>query len=47
MEEAVALARLHTAPGAVCLFSPAAASYNRYKSFEEKGAHFKRCADAQ
>ncbi|HBL40539.1 MAG TPA: UDP-N-acetylmuramoyl-L-alanine--D-glutamate ligase [Ruminococcaceae bacterium] len=31
-----------TKPGKSCLLSPAAASYNRYKNFEEKGNAFKR-----
>ena len=30
-----------TEKGKSCLFSPAAASYNYYKNFEEKGKHFK------
>ena len=30
-----------TTENGVCLFSPAAASYNYYKNFEEKGRHFK------
>ena len=41
MEEAVELAYARTAKGRICLFSPAAASYNYYKNFEEKGRHFK------
>ena len=31
-----------TKPGKSCLLSPAAASYNRYKNFEEKGNAFKK-----
>ena len=31
----------HTQPGKSCILSPAAASYNVYRDFEEKGAHFK------
>ena len=42
MEDAVRAAYRLTRPGAVCLFSPAAASYNVYKNFEEKGRHFKQ-----
>lgn len=43
MEEAVRLSYKNTKEGSACLFSPAAASYNKYKNFEEKGNHFKRC----
>jgi len=31
----------HTAKGKACIMSPAAASYNYYRDFEEKGNHFK------
>lgn len=41
MREAVKLAYLLTRPGEICLLSPAASSYNRYKSFEERGNDFK------
>ena len=41
MEDAVRAAYRLTASGKTCLFSPAAASYNVYKNFEEKGRHFK------
>lgn len=41
MQDAVRAAYRFTAPGKTCLFSPAAASYNFYKNFEEKGRHFK------
>ncbi len=37
MEEAVRVARERTARGKSCLLSPAAASYGRFKNFEEKG----------
>ena len=43
MEEAVAAAYRCTAAGKTCLLSPAAASYNAYKDFEEKGAHYLEC----
>lgn len=42
MQEAVALAKKLTKKGKSCLLSPAAASYNAYKNFEEKGDEFKR-----
>lgn len=41
MQEAVSLCSKYTEKGSACLFSPAAASYNYYKNFEEKGKHFK------
>lgn len=41
MEDAVKKAVELTKADGVCLFSPAAASYNYYKNFEEKGRHFK------
>ncbi len=41
MDEAVRAAVAHTAPGKACVLSPAAASYNYYKNFEEKGKHYK------
>ncbi len=43
MESAVKFAYKKTPRGKTCLFSPAAASYNMYKDFEEKGHHFKDC----
>lgn len=42
LEEAVEKSFELTASGKACLLSPAAASYNRYKNFEEKGNAFKR-----
>lgn len=41
MAAAVKAADELTEKGKSCLFSPAAASYNFYKNFEEKGRHFK------
>lgn len=41
MEEAVSRSLEITRRGRICLLSPAAASYNAYKNFEEKGNHFK------
>jgi len=43
MEEAVAAAFACTERGKTCLLSPAAASYNAYKDFEEKGKHYLQC----
>lgn len=41
MDEAVEAAYKFTEKGKICLFSPAASSYNRYRNFEEKGNHYK------
>ncbi len=41
MADAVKSADEFTEKGKSCLFSPAAASYNYYKNFEEKGKHYK------
>lgn len=42
LEEAVALANKITKPGTICLLSPAAASYEFYKNFQEKGHAYKQ-----
>ncbi|MCR5484076.1 MAG: UDP-N-acetylmuramoyl-L-alanine--D-glutamate ligase [Clostridiales bacterium] len=42
MEEAVDKAFELTKKGKSCLLSPAAASYNRYRDFDEKGKHYKK-----
>jgi UDP-N-acetylmuramoylalanine--D-glutamate ligase len=42
MADGVALCKEHTQEGRACLFSPAAASYNYYKNFEEKGNYYKK-----
>ena len=41
IDEAVDLADKYTKKGSVCLLSPAAASYNQFKNFEEKGNYYK------
>ncbi len=41
MADGVNACKRFTEKGKACLFSPAAASYNYYKNFEEKGKHFK------
>ncbi|MCL1951412.1 MAG: hypothetical protein FWF60_01150, partial [Oscillospiraceae bacterium] len=46
MEEAVTAAFAHTAAGKTCLLSPAAASYNAYQDFEEKGRHYLDCINS-
>lgn len=40
MEKAVSFAAENTAKGKICLLSPAASSYDHYKNFEERGAHY-------
>ena len=41
LERAVAAARVAASPGDVVLLSPACASYDQYRSFNERGDHFK------
>ena len=41
IDEAVDLADKYTKKGYVCLLSPAASSYNKFKNFEEKGNYYK------
>ncbi|MDI9497395.1 MAG: UDP-N-acetylmuramoyl-L-alanine--D-glutamate ligase [Bacillota bacterium] len=41
LEEAVAAAFARTRPGRACLLSPAASSYHRWRSFEERGDEFR------
>ena len=41
LERAVAAARAAARPGEVVLLSPASASYDQYRSFEERGDHFR------
>jgi UDP-N-acetylmuramoylalanine--D-glutamate ligase len=44
LEHAVAAARRAARPGDVILLSPASASYDQYRSFEERGRHFRALA---
>jgi len=46
MDEAVALARAAAAPGDCVLLSPACASFDAYRNFEERGCHFKSLVEA-
>jgi len=41
-EEVVKLARKNTAKGKICLLSPAAASYDMFRNFEERGDVYKK-----
>jgi UDP-N-acetylmuramoylalanine--D-glutamate ligase len=41
LDRAVTLARRHAEPGDVVLLSPACASFDQYKNYEERGRHFK------
>jgi len=42
MEKAVSLAGARAKDGDVVLMSPASASFDKYKNFEERGKHFKK-----
>jgi len=44
MQEAIEIAFRLTKPGKICLLSPAAASYDSFKNFEERGHVFKKIA---
>jgi UDP-N-acetylmuramoylalanine--D-glutamate ligase len=43
---ALALASAEAQPGSVVLLSPACASYDQYRNFEERGEHFRRLVDS-
>ncbi len=42
MEEAVAIAQRHTAPGKICLHSPASPSFGLFRDYRDRGQQFKR-----
>ena len=46
LEQAVEEARAFAKPGDVISLSPASASFDLYKNFEERGRHFKRIVNA-
>ncbi len=43
MKEAVNAAFTHTAPGKICLLSPASASYNMFRDYADRGEQFRAC----
>jgi UDP-N-acetylmuramoylalanine--D-glutamate ligase len=45
LDRAVELTRQVARPGDVVLFSPACASFDRYRNFEERGDHFRRLVE--
>lgn len=46
MEEAVKTAAQLSQAGDIVFMSPASASFDLYRNFEERGEHFRRCVDA-
>ena len=46
MEEAVYAARMSAEAGDIVSLSPASASFDMYKNFEERGRHFKSIVNA-
>ena len=46
LEEAVQTAREHAVPGDVVTLSPASASFDLYKNFEQRGHHFKKIVNS-
>ena len=46
LEEAVQTAREHAVPGDVVTLSPASASFDLYKNFEQRGYHFKKIVNS-
>ena len=44
MEDCFKIIKNKTQKGKVCLLSPAAASYDAYKDFKERGDHYKKLA---
>lgn len=47
MDDAVRRARALARPGDIVLLSPACASFDMYRNFEERGRHFKACVRGQ
>ena len=42
LADACKVAKEVTKKGAICLLSPSASSYNKFKNFEEKGNYFQK-----
>lgn len=47
MEEAISISKEKTQKNKICLLSPAAASYNQYQNFEERGDHFRSLVEKE
>ena len=45
LEDTVKLAKKYATPGDVVLFSPASASFDLFKNFEERGKKFKEIVE--
>ena len=46
MEQAVSMAKANAVSGDIVSMSPASASFDLYRNFEERGEHFKRIVNS-